>query len=90
MILRRIVLTLISCIFCNPTLWCHAGPQAAPQTARQALLEMFFSSAPGTFAKHLPLATRTALEKSGALTTIAAVFPAGQPASGTEQELPDL
>jgi hypothetical protein len=47
-----------------------AAPQTAPQTARQALMEMFFSKTPGTFAKHLPLATRAALEKSGALATL--------------------
>ena len=41
--------------------------QAAPQTARQALMEMFFSKTSGTFVKHLPLATRAALEKTGAL-----------------------
>jgi len=46
-----------------------AGP-AAPQTARQALLEMFFSKTPGTLMKHLPEATRAALEKSGALATM--------------------
>jgi hypothetical protein len=46
------------------------APQAAPQTARQALLEMFFSKTPGTLVKHLPMATRTALEKSGALTAL--------------------
>lgn len=43
---------------------------AAPQTARQALMEMFFGKAQGTFAKHLPMATRTALEKSGALASL--------------------
>jgi hypothetical protein len=41
-----------------------------PQTARQALLEMFFSKTPGTFAKHLPAATIAALEKSGALANL--------------------
>ena len=41
--------------------------QAGSQTARQALMEMFFSKTPGTFVKHLPVATRTALEKSGAM-----------------------
>jgi hypothetical protein len=49
----------------------HAWAQdssSAPQTARQALLEMFFSKTQGTFWKHLPEATRTALEKSGAVT----------------------
>jgi hypothetical protein len=40
------------------------------QTARQALMEMFFSKAPGTFIKHLPTATRSALEKSGGLATL--------------------
>ena len=42
-------------------------PTSTPQTARQALLEMFFSKTPGTFVKHLPMATRVALDKSGAL-----------------------
>ena len=41
------------------------GAEAAPQTARQALLEMFFSKTPGTFEKHLPQATRAALRKAG-------------------------
>jgi hypothetical protein len=39
---------------------------AMPQTARQALIEMFFSKTPGTLVKHLPAATLAALEKSGA------------------------
>ena len=48
-----------------------AGQQnPAPQTARQALLEMFFSKTPGTLVKHLPEATRAALEKSGAMATL--------------------
>lgn len=42
----------------------------ASQTARQALIEMFFSETPGTFMKHLPAATFNALEKSGAMTTL--------------------
>ena len=40
--------------------------QAAPQTARQALIEMLFSKTPGTFEKHLPQATRAALRKARA------------------------
>ena len=40
--------------------------QPAPQTARQALLEMFFSKTPGTLEKHLPEATRAALAKASA------------------------
>src|SRR5271163_1364755 len=35
----------------------------APQTARQALIEMFFSKTPGTFARHLPAVTRAAIDK---------------------------
>lgn len=42
-----------------------AAQQPAPQTARQALVEMFFSRTPGTFEKHLPRATRAALPKAG-------------------------
>src|SRR5215471_3266142 len=55
------------------TLWTAgstAQQAAAPQTARQALLEMFFSKTQGTFVKHLPLATRTALENSGAMASL--------------------
>src|SRR6266550_823021 len=43
---------------------------STPQTARQALLEMFFSKMSGTFAKHLPAVTLAALEKSGALANL--------------------
>lgn len=43
---------------------------APPQTARQALLEMFFSKDHGTLVKHLPKVTLEALEKAGALTAL--------------------
>ena len=43
----------------------HAQAQLRPQTARQALIEMFFSKTQGTFEKHLPEALRTALHKAG-------------------------
>jgi hypothetical protein len=55
------------------TLWAvssYAQNAGAPQTARQALIEMFFSKTPGTLAKHLPAATRAALDKSGALSSM--------------------
>jgi len=63
--MRRIFLSIVFTAM-------HASGAAAQQsstaqTARQALLEMFFSKTPGTFAKHLPEATRAALEKSGAM-----------------------
>jgi len=47
-----------------------AQQAAAPQTARQALLEMFFSKTPGTIMKHLPAVTLAALEKSGAMASL--------------------
>ena len=47
-----------------------AQEASTPQTARQALLEMFFSKTPGTFVKHLPAVTRAALEKSGPLANL--------------------
>jgi hypothetical protein len=40
-----------------------AQTQAPPQTARQALIEMFFGSAPNHLEKHLPDATRKTLQK---------------------------
>lgn len=56
------VVAVLSCATGVP-----AQQAASPQTARQALVEMFFSKTPGTFVKHLPAATTAALEKSGAL-----------------------
>jgi len=47
-----------------------AQDTAAPQTARQALIEMFFSKTSGTLVKHLPSATRAALEKAGELAAL--------------------
>jgi type IV pilus assembly protein PilA len=44
-----------------------AQERSTSQTARQALMEMLFSKTKGTFWEHLPGATRTALEKSGAV-----------------------
>jgi hypothetical protein len=71
--MRRIVRYLSVATLLAGSSWAQqnaAAPQAVPQTARQALLEMFFSKTPGTFVKHLPTATRTALEKSGALASL--------------------
>ena len=66
--MRKIVVTSALMAACAVV---SAGQQnSGPQTARQALLEMFFSKIPGTLVKHLPEATRAALEKSGALATL--------------------
>jgi hypothetical protein len=45
-------------------------PAVISQTPRQALLEMFFSKASGTFVKHVPATTLAALEKSGAMASL--------------------
>src|SRR5579863_114877 len=67
-IMRRIVLSLAAAILCAASLL--AQQSATPQTARQALIEMFFSKTPGTFAKHLPVAMTTAFAKSGAMASL--------------------
>ncbi|MGA9039739.1 MAG: hypothetical protein WB421_04315 [Terriglobales bacterium] len=41
-----------------------ASAQSAPQTARQALIEMFFGKTPGGFEKHLPEATLKAIKEA--------------------------
>ena len=56
---------MIPCAFVLIFASLSASAQPAPQTARQALLEMFFSKTPGTFEKHLPQATQAALRKAG-------------------------
>lgn len=68
--MRMFGLALSALILCSSG-WCQqAAAQPTPQTARQALLEMFFSKTPGTLLKHLPAATHDALEKAGALKTL--------------------
>jgi hypothetical protein len=66
--MRKLIVLLVTVTLCNSA---FLGQQAfAPQTARQALIEMFFSKTPGTFMKHLPAATRAALEQSGMLASL--------------------
>jgi hypothetical protein len=52
------------------SLWGQTKVQSTRQTARQALLEMFFGRTPDTLPKHLPAATLSALAKSGALSSL--------------------
>ncbi len=47
-----------------------AQSASTPQTARQALIEMFFGKTPGTLVKHLPAATLAAFDQSGAAQTL--------------------
>lgn len=56
-------------LFCSATKLA-AQMRPAPQTARQALLEMFFSKTPGTLEQHLPEATRAAMHKGSANTSM--------------------
>jgi hypothetical protein len=56
-------------IVSGSSLWA-GNSQTTTQTARQALLEMFFSKQAGTFLTHLPTATRVMLEQSGALSNL--------------------
>ena len=63
----------VVCVLGVAAIWgaaVSAQEVSTPQTARQALLEMFFSKTSGTFAKHLPAVTLAALEKSGALANL--------------------
>ncbi|MFZ0687855.1 MAG: hypothetical protein WAM89_20095 [Terriglobales bacterium] len=67
--LRQFAVIVFSLTLCVP-LNAKSDHRDAPQTARQALLEMFFSTQPGTLVKHLPAVTRAALEQSGALASL--------------------
>lgn len=62
--MRRVLSVVSAVMLTGVGAW--GAAQDAPQTPRQALMEMFFSKEPGTFMKHLPAVTRAALEKSGA------------------------
>lgn len=63
--MRNVFIRVAACLVCVST--CLGAQNTAPQTARQALLEMFFSKTQGTLVKHLPTVTVAALDKSGAL-----------------------
>jgi len=65
--MRKLAAAILSLILSSSGLWAKSATQEAPQTARQALLEMFFSKESGTLLKHLPAITRATLEKSGAM-----------------------
>ena len=65
--MRQLAAIVLSLILGSAGLWAKSAAPEPPQTARQALMEMFFSKQPGTFLKHLPEVTRNTLEKSGAL-----------------------
>ncbi|MGA7769919.1 MAG: hypothetical protein WCA27_27280 [Candidatus Sulfotelmatobacter sp.] len=68
--MRKLAVVVLSLILSSAGLWAKSPTQEAPQTARQALMEMFFSKESGTFLKHLPAALRATLEKSGAMTSL--------------------
>jgi len=68
--MRKLAVAIVSLTVSGAGLWAKSPAPDAPQTARQALMEMFFSKESGTLLKHLPAATRTTLEKSGALTSL--------------------
>jgi hypothetical protein len=66
----RIVLSIAILIACGTTVWAKSSTDPIPQTARQALMEMFSGKQPDAFLSHLPAVTRAALEQSGALANI--------------------
>jgi hypothetical protein len=59
--MRRILLPLL---LLSTVCLSIADAEPMPQTARQALIEMFFSKTPGTLDKHLPEALRTAIKNA--------------------------
>jgi len=69
--MRRLAVVVAFLILCQLSSWSQsATAPAGPQTARRALMEMFFSKTPGTFMKHLPAATLSALQKSDAMASL--------------------
>jgi hypothetical protein len=61
---------ILSALATSSAAWAQSPEIPTPQTARQALLEMFSIKGSGTFVKHLPAATLSALAKSGAMQTL--------------------
>ncbi|MGA7401522.1 MAG: hypothetical protein WBW38_15985, partial [Candidatus Sulfotelmatobacter sp.] len=67
--MRKFATLLVLAMIASPMARAQSSAIPSPQTARQALMEMFSLKSQGTFVKHLPAATLTALEKAGALQT---------------------
>jgi hypothetical protein len=65
--MRQFAAGITSLIMIIAGLSAQGATQRAPQTPRQALMEMFFSKESGTFFKHLPAVTRATLEQAGAM-----------------------
>ena len=86
----ELAIALVSGDSVRDSLHLPSSPRSPPQTARQALMEMFFSKTQGTFAKHLPAATRTALEKSGALANLQQYSLLVSQLADAKQEYPDF
>ena len=59
--MRRLFAWSLPLLLCSLLL--NAQPAPAPQTARQALIEMFFGTAPNHLEKHLPNVTRNTFKK---------------------------
>ncbi|MGA3106825.1 MAG: energy transducer TonB [Terriglobales bacterium] len=64
-ILSLLILSLISSLISTGLAAQNATQEHPPQTARQALIEMCFSEAPGHFEKHLPTITRQTFSELG-------------------------
>src|SRR5208283_4797075 len=67
--MRKLAYCLALSTIAAASAWAQPTESAAPQSARQALMEMF-SGKQGSFVKHLPATTMAALEKAGALATM--------------------
>jgi hypothetical protein len=68
--MKKFATLLILSTLANASAEAQVSQTSTAQTARQALMEMFSSKGSGTFVKHLPAATLSALEKSGALNAL--------------------
>jgi hypothetical protein len=61
--MSRLLPVLLVALVCHTPL--HAQRAQLPQSPRQALIEMFFSDSPLNLLKHLPEATKEALQQNG-------------------------
>lgn len=68
--MRKFATLLVLAMIASPMARAQSSAIPSPQTARQALMEMFSLKSQGTFVRHLPAATLTALEKAGALNAL--------------------
>ena len=88
--MRTLAAVILSLILSSASLWATSSTQEAPKTARQALMEMFFSKEPGNLPQAPACGHACHPRKIRGSRHRAAVFRARRAISNAGKELSDI